>query len=405
MQRFYAIHITSSRQAIKNSASCNFYAVENSTKDRTLKAINRISSIKSSAKDIKDLMTLICKILDEDFNAKFWIVSKDGNSSLMSVRICQDKIEEVFKKMQPEVIHESGKTIYFTPLFVVDKNVAVLITEVCDGDRTGLSLGRILPVLAKQIGILIDNFEIDTRLTKSKMNEESERLRSLILSSISHDLKTPLFAIIGSLNILKILSYKNKLSKKNKKTLIMTALEEAERLNGFISDVLEMTRIESGAIRIHKRSLSPAIEVPRILKRFEKKLEEFQVEISLTTKIKIHFDLISFEQIIQNLIDNTIKFAPKNTHILIHDEILEHSYRIFIKDEGRGLDPTKLEQIFNKFERFSLGDKTLGSGLGLSIVKALMECNNAKVSAQNCNGKTGAIFILEFKDFSKKAHL
>lgn len=307
--------------------------------------------------------------------------------------------------MQPEVIHESGKTIYFTPLFVVDKNVAILITEVCNGDRTALSLGRILPVLAEQISILMDNFEIHSRLRTDKVNEESEKLRSLILSSISHDLKTPLFAIIGSLNVLKILSDQNKLSKKNKKTLIMTALEEAERLNGFISDVLEMTRIESGSIRLHKRPLNPAIEVPRILKRFEKELEEFQVEIALNTKIKIHFDLISFERIIQNLIDNTIKFTPKNTHILIHDEIYEHSYRIFIKDGGRGLDTLKLEQIFNKFERFSLGDKTLGSGLGLSIVKALMECNNAKVSAQNCNGKTGAVFILEFKDFVKKAHL
>ena len=136
LQRFYVIHITSSRQAIKDSASRNFYTVENSTKDRSLKVINKISRIKSSAKDTKHFITLICKILGEDFNAKFWIVSKDDNSSIMSARVSLNKIEEVFKKMQPEVIHESGKTIYFTPLFVVDKNVAILITEVCNGDRT-----------------------------------------------------------------------------------------------------------------------------------------------------------------------------------------------------------------------------------------------------------------------------
>ncbi len=242
-------------------------------------------------------------------------------------------------------------------------------------------------------------------MREAKVNEEREKLRSLILSSISHDLKTPLFSIIGSLNIFNTLSKKNKLSKANQKTLINTALEEAERLNNFISDVLEMTRIESGAIKLHKKLLNPALIILKTLERFDEELKKYQLEILLSKQVKINFDRLSFEQIIQNLIDNTIKYSPKNTKITIYEELADGVYRIFIKDEGRGLDPTKLDSIFNKFERFNLEDKVVGSGLGLSIVKALTEANNAKITAENSDGKKGAVFILEFRDFIKKSYL
>ena len=94
--------------------------------------------------------------------------------------------------------------------------------------------------------------------------------------------------------------------------------------------------------------------------------------------------------------------TPKNTKIIICDEISSDNYRIFIKDEGSGIDPTKLDLIFNKFERFSLEDKVLGSGLGLAIVKALMEINNAAIVAKNSDEAKGAVFILEFSEYSFK---
>jgi two-component system sensor histidine kinase KdpD len=145
--------------------------------------------------------------------------------------------------------------------------------------------------------------------------------------------------------------------------LIVTALEEAERLNSLISDILEMTRIESGEIQLHKIWLNPALTMPLVLKRSSDDMEKYHLDISLNKKIKINFDQTYFEQIMQNLLDNTIKYSLKNTKITIYYQLSKDSYRIFIKDEGMGIDPTKLNLIFNKFERFNLEDKILGNGI------------------------------------------
>lgn len=405
LRRAFAIQAIFNQQFIRNLAIRNFHAVENSTRDKALKVLNKISRAKFSAVNAKDLVAMTCQKLEEDFEGKFWIVFKDGESGSIADVSYNDKIREVLQKMLPDVIYESKKTIYFKPMTVVNRDIGTLVVEVNSKGRQTSSLGKVLPILADQISIIIDNFETHTRLREARVNEEREKLRSLILSSISHDLKTPLFSIIGSLNIFKTLSKKNKLNKENQATLINTALEEAERLNNFISDVLEMTRIESGAIKLHKKLLSPSLIILKTLERFDEELKKYQLEIFLNKKVKINFDQLSFEQIIQNLIDNTIKYSPEDTMITISDELSEGVYRIFIKDEGRGIDPTKLDSIFNKFERFNSEDKVMGSGLGLSIVKALVEANNAKITAMNSDGEKGAVFILEFKDFVKKSPL
>ncbi len=407
LRRSFVIQSIFVQRLIKSLAIRNFHAVENLTRERALKIINKISQAKFSASSVEELALLTCQKLQEDFGGKFWIVFKNGESGMKPYPSYNQKMEEVLNKMLPDVIYKKKFTVYFKPMTVIDIEIGVLIAELKSSDKNTASLGKILPILSNQISMIIDNFETHTKLHEAIVNEEREKLRALILSSISHDLKTPLFSIIGSLNILKLSLDKNRLTKENKKILINTALEEAERLNGFISDVLEMTRIESGAIMLHKKLLNPAMIILQTLERFDEKLKEYQLEIALSKKIKINFDKVSLEQIIQNLIDNTIKYSPENSKITICDELSQDqkSYNIFIKDEGGGIEPEKLGLIFNKFERFNLEDKVLGSGLGLSIVKALMDINNAKIIVKNSDDKKGAIFVLEFRDFVKKVNL
>jgi K+-sensing histidine kinase KdpD len=400
LRRSFAIQAISIRQIVKNFIIHKRYASNNLSKNHVLNVVNKIIKRKSTPLNSEDLIKGICKILAEDFGETFTIILKENKEKLKAYEAYGDKIKQVLQTALPNVINQDKKTIYFNPMSVDDVVIGILITEsLSKNSHRNLGLRKILPILLDQISVIIDNFQTHTHLREAKANEEREKLRSLILSSISHDLKTPLFTIIGSLNIFKSLSEKNKLTKANKITLINIALEEAERLNNFISDVLEMTKIESGAIKLDKKLLNPAIILLKVLERFDVQLSEYQLEISLSKKIRINFDQVSFEQIIQNLLDNTLKYSPKNTKITIKDEINRNTYRIFIQDEGPGISPEKLDSIFNKFERFNLGDKAAGNGLGLSIVKALMECNNATISAANSAKGQGAIFILEFKDF------
>ncbi|MCE3255768.1 MAG: sensor protein KdpD [Rickettsiaceae bacterium] len=377
----------------------NKYKTESLAKEHSLKAIDQITFLKLSASNIEDLVDLVCKKLEENLGGKFWLFLAGKNQQLNCEEPYILKAKEVLINSRNQLVRKRRKIIYFQKVAIGEKKFGVLIAEV-KPQNDFIYLRKILP---DQIAVIISNFEMRTKLNEARVNQEREKLRSLILSSISHDLKTPLSSIIGSLNIFKDLSNRNKLDKESKETLITTAIEEAERLKSFIDDVLEMTRIESGAIKLQKQFLSSSIIVERTLKRFEEKLKDYEVEISLDKKIKINFDQTSCEQIIQNLVDNTIKYSPKNTKINIWDSLENETYSIFIKDEGKGIHPEKLNMIFNKFERFAMEDKVVGSGLGLSIVKALMEANNAAIHAKNSECGKGAIFVLEFRDFKNES--
>lgn len=377
---------------------CTVYKLENLTKDRALRIIATISRVKLSVVSICDLVKLICKKLECELGGKFWVILAEHNQNLEMDESYRENALRVLKNMVPLTIRYFDKIIYFQPLHINDKIIGVLIAEIQSRHEFNFTLQKILP---HQISLMINNFQTVVKLQKANVAQERENLRSLILSSISHDLKTPLSSIIAGLRVFNVLSSKNKLDEKSKKILINTALEEAERLNEFISEILEMTRIESGAITLNKQLLEAAVVMEKVCKRFEQKLRDYKIEINFGEKVKINFDQTSCEQVFQNLIDNTIKYSPKKSKISIWDKLKNDSYFIFIKDEGVGINPSKLNLIFNKFERFSLKDKVVGSGLGLSIVKALMEANDASIIAQNVENEIGAIFVLRFKDFTK----
>lgn len=375
------------------------HSTENLAKDQALKVINAIDRLKLAVTNNDDLTAIICQKLEEGLGGEFWLFLAESRVNPKAGDPYIKRAKQALDNPLPMVIHEDKHNIYFQPIVKGKRKIGILVAKV-DASSGFRYLRKILP---DQISSIIHNFENRIQLLEAQVSEEREQLRSLILSSISHDLKTPLSSIIGSLNIFNDLSSKNKLDAESSEALIATALEEAERLKSFISDVLEMTRIESGAIKLQKQFINSYLIIDRILKRFEAELKDYELEISLNNKIKINFDMICYEQIIQNLVENTLKYSPKQTKISIWDN-LDDTYRIFIKDEGKGIHPEKLDLIFNKFERFSLEDKIVGSGLGLSIVKAVMEANNAVISAKNSECGNGAVFILEFRDFSNENH-
>jgi len=375
-------------------------------KDRALKSINKIIRLKLSAVTLEELISSICQKLNEDLGKKFAIILKEdlgvknyGDEWL--TKKYSKKIAQVLINPRRLFMMRGGKIVNFCPLEIDNKKIGIFLTEVNFSDDFLLSFRKILPSIVDQISFILDSFQTRALLNEIKINEEREQLRSLILSSISHDLKTPLSSIIGGLTIYNKLNDQDKLSKEDQHDLISTALDEAKRLNQFISDVLEMTKIKSGAIVLQKALFDPLDVIEKILNRFQLKLRGYEVDISLSRKVRIAFDPVSFEQIMQNLLDNSLKYSTRNTKITIYEEFdAEGFYNIFIQDEGNGVDPEKLDLIFNKFERFTT-DKVSGAGLGLSIVKALMEANNAKISAQNVEGKSGIIFNLQFRDFQK----
>jgi two-component system sensor histidine kinase KdpD len=242
---------------------------------------------------------------------------------------------------------------------------------------------------------------LSERVEEAVKNEDREKLRADLLSSVSHDLKTPLASIIGSLTAMEHM--KDSLDEDAIEVLRKTAVEEAERLNQFITNILDMTKIESGSIKLDKKLRDPDTIILKVLKHMRHRTAEHEIKYQPTNKnIKINVDSLLLEQVLQNLIDNAVKYSEKNSLITINTYEVEDKFVIEVKDEGYGIDDEMKELIFDKFERIKMVDKKVaGTGLGLAICKSIVEHMGSSIKVEdNIDDETGqrkgTIFKLVF---------
>ncbi len=384
-----------------------YIKITNIAKNRALKVIYKITQIKLQTLDSKNLISSICKKLQKGFKGKFAIILANQYNAASLDNPALSRFYDTKIKLSSSNSHRSikilsGKVLYFYPLTISGENLGILLVEINIFDDFIFSFRKILPSISSQAAFILESFRTIILLNEIKMSEERERVRSLILSSISHDLKTPLSSIIESLSVHNELMRKNEISVADQQALIFAALSEAKRLNKFISEILEMTKIRSGFFVLKKQFLSARVLIEEVVQRLKSKLKDYELEIVLTEAIKINFDPVSFDQIIQNLMDNITKYSTRNSKITISEKLDEEGYKIFIQDEGGQIDPEKIDLIFNKFERLNQEKQVLGNGLGLSIAKALMEVNNSSICAKNVTNKKGIIFTLMFNDFQSE---
>ena len=188
------------------------------------------------------------------------------------------------------------------------------------------------------------------------MAAETERLRSALLTSISHDLRTPLASILGSATSLK--NYRHTLDEADQDELIGTIQEEAERLNRFIANLLDMTRLESGALKPQAEFCDLSDIVGSALGRAGKVLDQHRVVVDLGDDLPmLRLDPVLFEQVLFNLLDNAAKYAPAGTEIRVSARQENGVVRVQVSDEGEGIRPGDLERIFDKFYRVHAEDR------------------------------------------------
>jgi len=234
---------------------------------------------------------------------------------------------------------------------------------------------------------------------------ETDRLRSALLTSISHDLKTPLAAILGSAETLRNLS--SSLSDGEKADLLATIVDESERLNRFIANLLDMTKLESGAV-ISKTAPHDIGEiVGSALRRASKILARHKVELELAADLPmLELDAVLFEQVLFNILDNAAKYSPPDTTIRIQSWRDDGSVCLQVLDEGAGIPSNELERIFDKFHRVQKGDQVrAGTGLGLAISRGFVEAMHGTITAANRTDRTGAGFTIRLPVPAKVAQL
>jgi len=267
-----------------------------------------------------------------------------------------------------------------------------------DSDKPGPLLTpdqrRLLDALMDQAALAIERVRLVEDLDHAKRTAEADRLRSALLTSISHDLKTPLAGVLGAAETLGTLS--DILNKQEKADLVATIIGEAERLNRFIANLLDMTKLESGAV-VPNAALHDLGEiVGSALERASKILGQHRVEVELGKDLPmVEIDPVLFEQLLFNLLDNAAKYAPAGSTIRIQSWRDRDTVGLQVLDEGEGIPPADLERIFDKFFRAQKFDHVLaGTGLGLAISRGFIEAMHGTITAANRTDRSGAVFTI-----------
>ena len=253
---------------------------------------------------------------------------------------------------------------------------------------------RLLDALLDQIAVSIESIRLAEDIENARIMSETERLRGALLTSISHDLRTPLASIIGAITSLR--SYFDQYDAKQRVELMSTIEDEAERLNRFVGNLLDITRLESGALNIRTDRVEIAELIETALRRAGRMLAKHRIEVVLSPGLPpVRADAVLLEQAIFNLLDNAAKYSPPGGLIRIGADHGHGEIFIRVTDEGEGIPPDEIELIFDKFHRAHAGDqRPAGTGLGLAVCRGFVEAFGGRITAANRSDRRGAQFTI-----------
>jgi two-component system sensor histidine kinase KdpD len=231
-------------------------------------------------------------------------------------------------------------------------------------------------------------------MDRVKRTMESERLRSALLTSISHDLKTPLASVLGAASTMRDLS--SGLSEQEKHDLLATVIDESERLNRFIANLLDMTKLESGAVVPNLALHDVGEVVGSALRRATKILAQHRVALDFAAELPmLQIDAVLFEQVLFNLLDNAAKYSQPGSAITMRSYRDGTQFVLEVADEGEGIPDGEVESVFDKFYRVQKSDHVRpGTGLGLAISRGFIEAMHGRIFASNRRDRSGAVLTI-----------
>jgi two-component system sensor histidine kinase KdpD len=252
----------------------------------------------------------------------------------------------------------------------------------------------LLEALVDQVAVAIERTNLATDIEEARLLTETERLRSALLSSVSHDLRTPLVSIIGSATGLA--SRDGALSETDRAQLVQTILEESERLNRFVQNLLDMTRLGYGALQPNRDWVDLREIVGCATQQLAKALAPHDVALTIPQTLPLlYVDPVLIEQVLVNVLDNAAKHSPAGGRIEIRAEVEGEEVSVRVSDQGPGIPAAARQTVFDLFYRVRAGDQqAAGTGLGLSICRGLIEAHGGRIAAQPGPGGRGTTIAL-----------
>jgi two-component system, OmpR family, sensor histidine kinase KdpD len=246
-----------------------------------------------------------------------------------------------------------------------------------------------LETFANQIALAIEREQLAEQAQRALVRAEAERLRNSLLSSVSHDLRTPLATITGASS--SLLDSGDQLDDGTRGELLRSIHQEAERLDRLVNNLLDMTRLESGGVSIRKEWQPLEGVVGAALKHLEARLRDRLVRLDLSVDLPlVPIDAMLIEQVLFNVLDNAVKYTPAGIPIDVSAAATAGAVTVEIADRGPGFAPGNEERIFDKFYREGTGGGP-GVGLGLAICRAIIHAHGGRIWAERRAGG-GAVF-------------
>ena len=248
------------------------------------------------------------------------------------------------------------------------------------------------------VGIIISELIYKTReqakrVKKLELLRETEKLQAALFNSVSHDLRTPLVSITGTLGML--FHDASWLDEETKKELVGNAFEQSGRLNRLVGNLLDMTRVEAGALKVSLKPCDLRDVIGVSLEELNEKIKDRPIDVQIPEDFpEVFMDFTLMTKALVNIIDNAIKYSPQSSPIEIRAKIQADEVKIEISDEGIGIPEKDLKGIFSKFYRTERSNQKRGIGLGLSISKGIIEAHHGSIWAENHLNKNGSSFVV-----------
>jgi two-component system, OmpR family, sensor histidine kinase KdpD len=386
-----AIVISALTQRVRNEASA---ARERELRTATLYELSRELA---GARDSQSVIQAAASHIEKVFRSKVTVFTPGPGGSVAHVYATSGASEVSERDLSiaqwvSANQHEAGLgtgtlpggTTLYVPLTASGGVVGVLGLMPDEPQRFDqIDQRRRVDAFAAQMALAVERARLSEETEKARHDIEAEQLRSSLLSSVSHDLRTPLAVITGSASTL--LQEGSTITETTRRDLLKTVLEEAERLNRLIRNLLDMTRLESGAVKVKKEWLPLEELVGSALNRLDARLAGREVHVELPRDLPlVPCDAVLIEQALINLLENAAKYSAGRIDVTA--AVRESEVVVEVADRGPGIPAGEETRVFEKFHRAAREGNTEGVGLGLTICRAIVSAHGGRIWVQNRAG-------------------